>query len=313
VALAAYLLTLVPRADASMLSTWTDKGTGAVYQLYAPLSDPGVFVKQILLLRSGPSQFNIMGLYVVLMLLAPAILWFVAAPAMPLPRIGASRVAGFVWDHRAAGPVVGLGLSWLAYLVETVSPVKLLHAQFEDPFPLLAWQLLFVHGMVARYYRARLLAWFRTPLGRLTMAACVVLFFGFLFFSWNNPYIESRDDVRLSIIDPSTFTRIYGHYFERASLGIGRVFDTGIVLIVLYGVLTRYWVPLSRGFGWLLIPLGQASLYVFIWQVFYSMAIANVALFAREDPLVNTLGHTAVLLLIWLMVRREFLFRWIPR
>ena len=46
--------------------------------------------------------------------------------------------------------------------------------------------------------------------------------------------------------------------------------------IVSYAILTVFWKPISAVIGWLWIPIGQASLYVFVWQVFFALAIASI-------------------------------------
>ncbi len=313
VSLVAFALTYAPRADASMLTTWTDKSTSVVYRLYPDPSQTDLFVRSVAFLRSGPSQFNIMGLYVVLMLTAPFLLFAIAAPGFKPPGINAAVVVGRVWERRRFAVPLLLALSWGLYILQQVHPVKIFHAQFEDPFPLFAWQVLFVNGIVAGYYRSEIIAWFSTALGKMALAACSALFLVGLVFAWNNPYLESNWDVRLNFIPARDFVRIYTRWFERAQLEPGRLLNTFVAVVVLYAILTICWKPLDRALGWFLIPIGAASLYVFIWQVFFSMIIANISLFQREDVLTNTLGHAVVLLVIWAMVKQEFLYRFIPR
>ncbi|CAN5436578.1 hypothetical protein BH09CHL1_BH09CHL1_17540 [soil metagenome] len=313
VSLIAFALTYSPRADASMLTTWTDKSTSVVYRLYPDPNQTDLFARSVAFLRSGPSQFNIMGLYVVLMLIAPFLLFVVAAPGFKAPGINASVNVGRMWERRRFAVPLLLVLSWGLYILQQIHPVKIFNAQFEDPFPLFSWQVLFVHGIIAGYYRSEIIAWFQTRLGRFALAVCSVLFFAGLFFAWNNPYLESNWDVRLDIIPANDFVRIYNDWFNRAQLEPGRLLNTLVAVVVLYAILTICWKPLDRAFGWFLIPIGAASLYVFIWQVFFSMIIANISLFQRENVLTNTLGHTIVLLIVWVMVKREFLYRFIPR
>ncbi|MEZ5451669.1 MAG: OpgC domain-containing protein [Thiothrix sp.] len=64
--------------------------------------------------------------------------------------------------------------------------------------------------------------------------------------------------------------------------------------------------------GWFFIPLGQASLYVFFIHVFLLLAIANTPLPGYGDFWINTGIHAGLLSLVWVMVKKEFLFRWIP-
>lgn len=313
VSLIAFALTYSPRADASMLTTWTDKSTSVVYRLYPDPNQTDLFVRSVAFLRSGPSQFNIMGLYVVLMLVAPFVLFVAAAPGFKAPGINASVNVGRMWERRRLAVPLLLVLSWGLYILQQAHPVKIFHAQFEDPFPLFSWQVLFVNGIIAGYYWTEIISWFQTKLGRAALFACAVLFSAGLFFAWNNPYLESNWDVRLDIIPANDFVRIYNEWFDRAQLEPGRLLNTLAAVVVLYAILTICWKPLNRAFGWFLIPIGAASLYVFVWQVFFSMIIANISLFQREDVLINTLGHAMVLLIVWVMVKREFLYRFIPR
>jgi len=41
--------------------------------------------------------------------------------------------------------------------------------------------------------------------------------------------------------------------------------------------------------------------------------VANTPLAALHNPVLNTLVHAAVVLLLWSMVRTRFLFAWVPR
>ncbi len=63
------------------------------------------------------------------------------------------------------------------------------------------------------------------------------------------------------------------------------------------------------------MPLGGATLYVFILHVMSALAAANIPTLemGEGDVWINTLAHTIIVLILWLMVKREFLFRWIPR
>src|SRR5688572_16584256 len=87
--------------------------------------------RDVLLMRAGPWAFEIIGLYV----------WLVVA-----------AIPSLLILHRAGWRVL-LGLSWALYLWYRVDPQALTLAGFESAFPLLAWQLLFVHGIALGYHR----------------------------------------------------------------------------------------------------------------------------------------------------------------
>jgi hypothetical protein len=108
------------------------------------------------------------------------------------------------------------------------------------------------------------------------------------------------------------YSSLYGDLFNRTFLQPGRLMDLLLFLSVAFIVLTAFWNPLSKAFGWLYIPLGQASLYVFIVHVFFVLAVGNVPGLDRTSTWQGLLVHTVVVGLIWLMVRKKTLFKVIP-
>ena len=305
VILSIYLISLLPWIDARAVTTFTDQGTGAaggqavgrVYDLYGNLNEiisypvPNYVFADVLLLRIGPWQFNVIGLYVVLLLVAPFILWVLRRH--------------LAW--------VVLAASWGMYLLSSIHPIRIFPSQFEDSFPLLTWQVLFVNGLVAGYYRVQILNFFRRPAGRVVLVGAVLVYLGFLFFTWNNPYQANIYDPRLALIPDDTFRSIYQTYFTRTYLGIGRLLNVAAVVVTFYAALTTYWTPIKKAFGGFLIPLGQSSLYVFIMHVYFAVLIANIAVLHNGWIWLNTLAYTLVLTALWVMVNRRFLFRIIPR
>lgn len=294
----AYLLSKLPFLDSQVLTTWTDEATGTTYSLYGttpllldyPVPPPAVF--DILFLNIGPFQFNVMGLYVVLIALAPL--------AMRL------LIAGRWWLLM----LVSAGL----YAANLFLHWRLLPSSFENQFPLLSWQFLFMLGLAVGFGWQRVLSWFHRPLGRIVVLLAWVLFVGFLFLTSNNP--AKADDpwaLRLDVIPVETFWQLYDDWFRRDFLGVLRLVNVAVVVIVFYGVLTRLWVPISRLLGWFFVPLGGATLYVFILHVAFALVVASLPFLQSASLLVNTLTHTAILLLLWTMVQTKFLFRWIPR
>ena len=285
--------------DPSYVSTFTDRGSGTVYNLFPVAADPiQVIAAKVLLLKVGPHQFQIMGLYVVLIALAPLAMW------------------GFT-KNRA---LLVLSVCWVLYFKNWAFPSRPTSAQFEYAFPLLTWQLTFFHGLAFGYYKEEIARWFAGTPRRVFYAVGVPLFLGFMFFAWNNPNPGLPDFARLSFIDPDVFRSFYGRYFTKNQLGILRLVNYLLLLVFSYGLLTRFWKPINKALGWYLVPIGQASLYVFICHVFVLMAAFNIPYLSELHPSwgsgnlwLNTLAHTAVLMLLWVMVKTKLLFRWIPR
>ena len=294
VILSVFLINLIPYIDASEAMTFTTYG-GKVYNLYPDLDKfaefHNIIMAKFLMLRYGPHQFQILGLYVILLMLAPFILWLLS-----------KQRYGLV-----------LALSWIIYFGNNGFHARPIGAQFEYAFPLLTWQILFVHGLVIGYYRNEIWNFFHSKKGAFTFWAIFMAFLGFLFFTYNNPIPQLADAMKLHFIEPETFKKIYKTYFDKNTLGIGRLMNDFAVLVVSYGMLSYFWKPINKLFGWFFIPLGQASLYVFILHVYACIVIGNIMWFGGDDILVNTLGHTLVFAWMWLMVRYKVMFNIIPR
>ena len=62
-----------------------------------------------------------------------------------------------------------------------------------------------------------------------------------------------------------------------------------------------------------LIPLGQASLYVFVMHAFVVIAVANIPGLDRTSAWQGAVLHTLAIAVLWVLVRRRFLFAAVPR
>lgn len=297
-----FLISLLPVFRTDALTTFVDQGTGGAghdgagrtYDLYAGMESlfqfpvPPQVLPAILLLQFGPWQFNVMGLYVVLLLASPMIL--------------AALNRG-----KAAWVLAG---TLAVYAVGAATRFRLLPSQFEDSFPLLVWQVLFVIGLVAGYHRRSIVTW----LGAQTrvVAACTAAALLLAFLSWGNPYLANGFDVRLAIIPDALYRSMYDLFFGRTYLAPGRLLNVLVLVVAAYAFLTAYWKPVQRAVGWFLIPLGRATLYVFIMHVVLIAVVANIPALQQENVLLNTAAYAVLLGLLWVMVRTRFLFRVIP-
>jgi hypothetical protein len=295
-----WLAGFLPGVSNRVITTFTDRGTGTggaaaegqVYDLYGVFPrlfdypPPWYAVKEFLLLGMGPWVFNIMGLFVVLSALVPALMWII----------------------RRGGWWIVLAVSWGLYVLNARHPVTVLPSQFEDVFPLLSWQIAFTHGLVLGYYRRSLVRALTTRAGIVAVSVLVLAYSGTLALLWaGHTYGFS-----VPFADSSTYDWMYPHLYQRTDLQPGRLLDLGLVLVTAYALLTACWKPLNRVFGWFYVPLGTASLYVFIVHVFFVLAVANIPGLDRLSVWQGTVIHTLVLAAIWFMVRRKVLFKVIP-
>jgi len=287
------LLGLLPFINVYEVTHWMSPGTRSpAYALYPPPATPWYDVLlQALLLKIGPHQFQVIGLYVVLMACARTALFFM---------------------HKKHTKLLLL-VSWSVYLVNQIMQHKLTGARFEWAFPILTWQLLFFNCMAAGYHRQAIIDYFDAKKSLLTLNAATLISLWFMFMAFNNPRQIFWPWEPLSFIDPNLFQAAYELAFDKNRLGIGRVLNNLTLFIVAYGLLTRYWHMFNKSLGWLLIPLGQASLYVFIVHVYFVLLISNTPIRAYNNFYLNTLVHTGSILAIWLMVKNQILFKLIPR
>lgn len=285
----------IPWLDSTVITTFHDPYGGNTYQLYPALdANLSIVISKALLLQIGPHQFQVIGMYVAMFVLFTPLVFFM----LTKQRVG-----------------LLLGASWVLYAIHYGAPFQSLRptgAQFEYAFPLLAWQLIYVHGMVVGYYKQDVLNFFKGAWGQRLLYLCVLMTLGFIWLTLNHPLDKFPDWARLQVIPPDTFLYIYNEYFPKSKLGIGRLINAVVLFVSIYALLTVCWQPLHRALGWLLIPLGQASLYVFFTHVFLLLAIMNTPLPGYNDFWINTAIHAGLLALVWVMVKKEFLFKWIP-
>ena len=226
--------------------------------------------RDLALMRFGPWPFQIVGLYV----------WLVAAAApclLVLRRFG--------W--RAL-----LGMSWALYLWYRISPHALTTAEFETSFPILAWQLLFVHGIVVGSRRQQIRAFVeRLPTGiPIAVAGAAV---GFVVLAMCNPWADGPGFLHWNVVSPERFTDLYFTYFPLTELGIGRILNLAVGLPVAYGLLTWCW-RLARPFGTVFVTLGQQSLAAFVMQVYAVLLVEQLPLFQVNNFWINTLAQVVL-------------------
>jgi hypothetical protein len=236
----------------------------------------------IVTLKAGPWQFSILGLFIALLAAAPAVLWAL---------------------HRGWWPAVLLG-SWALFALGREWTVDVLPAQSERPFPILVWQLLLVNGLVLGWHRDRV----ATRLSRHRRPVCAAVIFvacGFVMLQVGGP----------AVVEAGTWARWEAEHFDKGSLDIARLLAMASIAAALYLTLRRFPALTERSLGAVLLPLGRNSFYVFIMHVFVCLAVASMPVLAGPGLGIigNTLVEAGCVALLWTMVKRRVLFRWVPR
>ena len=274
------------------LAIWVDRG------LLGEIGSWPDLVASVALLRFTWHGTDILALYALLLAAVPLALLILAN--------------GRPWHLLAA--------SWALWLLFQLAPERAVipwRIEHATTFPFAAWQALFMTALAIGYQRQELAAWlagdnpgpagarhgYRVALG---VAACGLLVLAGA-LTTGQAYAMGQSMPTLGAFD----------LFDKPSLGLGRLTVFASVAVVVYGALTLCWRPIERTLGWLLIPLGQASLYAYAVHLFLIVLAYNVPPYVGStEPgweLHNTVGQLLLVLLTWAMVKRKVLFGLIPR
>jgi hypothetical protein len=272
------LLTVVPGLATDAL-TIAPRATGP--DLYA-FGDPLSTLLAVVALEAGPWQFNVLGFFIAALAATPLVLWALA---------------------RGWWPVV-VAASWALYLVGRATSLEVLPSQSEGPFPFLVWQLLFVHGVVA--------GWYREPVTRAVRRARPLVV-GLVVAAAGVAALARLHEIG---VNPLGLGGAWdAEHFAKPPLDPARLASMVAFTAAAYLVLRRFEAVAARTVGRVLIPLGRSSFYVFIVHVFVCLAVASVPV--TSGPGLGLAGNAAIqlgcVLALWWMVHRRVLFRWIPR
>jgi hypothetical protein len=233
---------------------------------------------------------DILAMYTLLMLIAPVMLLLLSTGEWYMVLIPS-------W------------LLWLTYQVYPEEAAVPWYIRHGENFPLAAWQVLFVTGHVLGFYRHALSRWLQhfRRLRVVAVALGLAITLALISLAWgaDNGFFD---------LDPN----VLNESFFKVPLRPWRLVAFLSVAIVAYTGATYLWVPLRRVVGWLMLPLGQHALYSYIVHFFLILLVFNLAPLLSAlpgevpDELLTSLLQIAVVMLLWTLVRKRFLFRVIP-
>ncbi len=188
----------------------------------------------------------------------------------------------------------------------------------------LSWHLLFFWGAVAGFYLPEIENWFKSLNSRLrkilsvglisiaSITLAISLFFNaVLNFLRSNPGLP-RGGINVDYLYWYN-SEVLAPIFDKYTLAYGRLLLFLLWFSALYLVARRFEKPLTNTVGKFLIPLGQNSLYVYIVHAFIIFFIDLAIPNKYTAVVMNIVINTSVLFVIWLMVKKKFLFKIIPR
>ena len=280
-----YILTVTLTFMLAYITWWI----GAPWAKPEEIANPLTFALHLLTLRTSYPFTDVLALYTLLIIGAPLALGLL--------------YRGWTWALLAG--------SWALWLLYQISPYAA-----GQPLPTIhsfhpaAWQIYFVHAMALGYHRQRVAAWFHS-LSHRALFGWLALLFGVLLA------IHVSSGALLAPVVGDNVGGFMQAVFLKNPVRVGRLVAALIVFPLAYMVVTYCWLPLRSVMGWLLLPLGQNSLYSYTMHL--PIIVLWVALFASipgvtlAQQVLNALTQLVAVLLLWLMVRSRFLFGIVPR
>lgn len=255
-----------------------------------PLDNPLEFVVNVLTLHQVVYLTDIPLMYTIFLLLAPIGLWLLAR------------------GHTAVLIALSAAVWAIAYATRQYMPWTVIGGW---SFNLGSWQFLFLLAMAIGFHwdalKQKLNAIPRLPafLIAATLLVWLVQFYN-SDVTFLNAYLPGWD-----------VNAVLFELFRKSVVGPGRLIVTLVFFMFAYLALTLLWKPFTAMFGWLLVPLGQNSLYG------YTMHVALLGVFTAILPSwekewsqvesLNTALQLMTILALWAMVRSRFLFKIVPR
>lgn len=186
------------------------------------------------------------------------------------------------------------------------------------------WQLIFFSGTIVGFYLPEIESWFK-KLSRqtkrylyisFTAAALSTIAISMFFnnavdiFNRTTNNFNPLGEWSVRLYDFNTY--YLASYFNKYTLGYGRLLLFFIWFTALYLLVRRYETKVNKVIGWYLVPLGQNSLYVYIVHAILVFLI-NLYVPFNLPIWLNVIVTSAWLAGIWLLVKHKVLFKVIPR
>ena len=179
----------------------------------------------------------------------------------------------------------------------------------------LSWQLIFFGGLTIGFHWVDIKRWWdrlakktqRYILIPILSAAVITLAANLVFTVLSTVELGSPAAVAL-------YDTIHHTIFNKEALTIQRLGLFALWFTLGLFIFTRYEKHITKWFGWILLPFGSNSLYVYILHaIVLFFAHLLLAPINSTSFVINFIGSVLVVGLILLAVRTKFLFKVIPR
>jgi enterochelin esterase-like enzyme len=277
-------LAFVGLASFTSLQLWVDRSSGLGAESWQQI------LVGTLTLRYAYHGSDILAIYTILLAISPLVFF--------LLRAGHAR-----WV------LAGSWILWAGYALFP-SVLHMWDIQNARYFPLAAWQMLFITGLVLGH--SVVTAEQRGPVRWSSavrvaapwIALATLLLAGVAWMRVFNPF----DLLPAESFNPTglEYERWATGIWDKVYLGPGRLVGFSVIAALAYAVVTLLWRPVDRAIGWLLLPLGGASLYAYVSHLFFVVAGYNLALLGFNEPELaarNSLGQLGVVIVVWAVVQ----------
>ena len=251
---------------------------------------PGAWWQIILAAASfhlAPPVIDILQLYVLCLVASPGIFWLLRRN-LTLPL---------------------LTISWTMWWVQQVHPYSFSFEPLDRAHPYFVfstWQILYVHGVAAGYHKTKIAkVWSRLPkpplyigMTAIVIAALVTAHFDLQLGTWPTGVNDRALWLRLT---------------DRSINGPVRLVTLLGLFSLMFVAVDRFWQPLSKILGRILIPLGQNSLYVYLIHVPLTLIWFMIPGLTTGNIFLVSLIQAMAIGLCWVLVKKEVLFKIIPR
>ncbi len=239
----------------TLLFTVFSEAAGLPWAMDVDLGNPVAFVVSVLTLRQTYYLIDVLVLYTILFLAAPA---------------------AFILLHRGKTWLLLAG-SALLYVLYQLAPNGLVlpwPIEGNHLFEVAAWQVLFVAGLALGYHQARFpTLGHRETRFALTVSCAAMAGLVLLFALLALAAVQAHEPGAATTGLQRARLWLEEYAFSKVDLRPGRLIAAVIVFSFLFLWVTRFWSGIRRAAGGVLIPLGQHALYAFTAHI----ALAGLA------------------------------------
>lgn len=186
--------------------------------------------------------------------------------------------------------------------------------QWQEKFQPLSWQLIFFTGATIGFYWNQIASWWRglsSMIRRSVVVTILTVGLATLIFNVFIMFATMGYDMSWIGVHAQMQHYFYVGFFDKERMPLTRF---GLFLLwfwMFFWLYRRFEGKIIKYVGWLLLPFGQNSLYVYTMHAF-ALYFVHI-IWIKGDFLHNFLITSGTIAGIWLLVRYKVLMKIIPR